>query len=260
MNLQVLVSTMNQTNHNLIHKMNIRSDAIVVNQCNINKFEDFEYKRKKIKFLSLSERGVGLSRNTALMRATAELCLFADDDVSYNEDYENHIKQAFKDNPKADIILFNVLSTNIDRPSFVIKNYEEIKLYNCLKYGAVRIVARTEKLKQANIYFSLLFGGGAKYSSGEDSLFLAECIKNGLKVYSNPTVIGYVSQEDSTWFEGYTDKYFLDKGAFFFCLSKRWSKILCLQYVLRHYKVFNKEKSLLHALKLMNQGIKEIKK
>ena len=31
---------------------------------------------------------------------------------------------------------------------------------------------RRERLQAANITFSLLFGGGAKYSNGEDSLFL----------------------------------------------------------------------------------------
>lgn len=91
-----------------------------------------------------------------------------------------------------------------------------------MKYGAVRIAVRTQKLRQANIYYSLLFGGGAMYSSGEDSLFIAECIRKGLRVYTNPTLIGHVSQEKSTWFKGYTNKYFIDKGVLFASLSKRW--------------------------------------
>lgn len=124
-----------------------------------------------------------------------------------------------------------------------------------MKYGAVRIAVRTNKLRQANIYFSLLFGGGAMYSSGEDSLFIAECIRKGLTIYTNPSVIGYVSQEESTWFKGYTDKYFIDKGVLYASLSKRLKKLLCLQYVIRHHTSFNNVKTAREAYKLMLQGV-----
>ena len=41
----------------------------------------------------------------------------------------------------------------------------------------------------AHITFSLLFGGGAKYSNGEDSLFLKDCLKYGLVVYAVPVCV-----------------------------------------------------------------------
>lgn len=258
MNLEVLVSTMHQTDHNLIKKMNIQSDAIIVNQCDKNEFESFDYKGNLIQFLSLSERGVGLSRNNALMRATGDICIFADDDVVYLDDYNKIILEEFNKNPLADIIIFNVPSTNPERPMHISKKNTRVRWFNCLKYGAVRIAVRTEKLKVANIYFSLLFGGGAKYSAGEDSLFIAECIKKKLKIYTSTSIIGYVSQEESSWFEGYTDKYFIDKGVFYSCLSKKYSKILCLQFILRHYKLFINEKSLVKAYNLMIKGTRMI--
>lgn len=76
MTLQVLVATMHQTDHSLLEKMNIQSDAIVVNQCNRNEVERFMYNGHQILWMSLNERGIGLSRNTALMRATADIILF----------------------------------------------------------------------------------------------------------------------------------------------------------------------------------------
>ncbi|MHB1391564.1 MAG: glycosyltransferase family A protein [Clostridia bacterium] len=257
MNLQVLVSTMHQSDHSLLEKMNIQSDAIIINQCNRNEFEEFEYKDYLIRFISFAERGVGLSRNNALMRSTADICLFADEDVSYIDGYKEIIVKAFEDKPEVDMILFNVPSTNSDRPSFIISKRSRIRWYNCLKYGAVKMAAKVEKLKEANVYFSLLFGGGAKYSAGEDSLFIAECIKKGLKVYANPTVIGYVSQKDSSWFEGYTDKYFMDKGVFYRCISKWWAGLLCLQFCIRHRNMFEEDKSWKEAFHLMIRGIRE---
>ena len=91
MRLQVLISTMHQTDHSLLDKMNIQSDAIVINQCDRNEIEEFEYKGHHIQWMSLKERGVGLSRNTALMRADADIVLFADDDVIYDDGYEKKL-------------------------------------------------------------------------------------------------------------------------------------------------------------------------
>lgn len=260
MNLQVLVSTMHQNDYSLLEKMNINSDVIVVNQCSRIGFDEFIYKGYNVKFFSFAERGVGLSRNNAFIRATADICLFADDDVTYVEDYKEIIRRSFEDNPNADIIVFNVPSTNPDRPSFQINKSGRVRLFNCLRYGAVRIAVRTDRVREANIYFSLLFGGGAKYGSGEDSLFIYESIKKGLKVYAEPQVIGYVSQEDSSWFNGYTDKFFVDKGALYACLSKRWAEVLCLQFVIRHRKMFKDDKKCMEAFRLMNKGIREMKR
>ncbi|MFK4998688.1 glycosyltransferase [Bacillus sp. N9] len=214
MKLQVLVSTMNQTDFSLLKEMNIQSDAIVVNQCKINNFDVVNYNGHKVRFLSLNEKGVGLSRNTALMRSEGDICVLADDDLTYVDGYKDIILKEFNDNPQADIILFNVPSTNKDRPSYIIPKISRVRWYNSLKYGAVNIAFRSESVKKANVSFSLLFGGGARYSAGEDSLFIADCLRKGLKIYTNPKIIGFVKQDESTWFEGYTDKFLLIKAYF----------------------------------------------
>lgn len=258
MKLQVLVSTMHQVDHSLLDKMNIQSEAIVINQCERNEFEEFKYKNKLIRFISLKERGVGLSRNTALMRATADICLFADDDVIYKDNYEEIIVNAFKSSG-ADIVIFNVPSTNTERGIKIIKEKKRLHLYHGLGFGTYKIAARLEAVKRVNLFFSLLFGGGAQYSSGEDSLFIAECFKKGLKVYGSSEVIGTVSHEESTWFRGYNKKYFFDKGVLYSSISRRWGAILCLQYVIRRRDTFTGDKSWLEAYKLMLKGVQEVK-
>lgn len=255
MKLQVLVSAMNQKDYSLINKMNLKTDAIIINQCDKNEFKEIDHCGNKIKFISLAERGVGLSRNNALMRSTGDICLFADEDVTYVDNYDKLIIKAFDDNPDADMILFNVPSKNIERPTYTISNNGRVRWFNCLRYGAVKMAIRTEKIKKENIYFSLLFGGGAKYSCGEDSIFISECLKKGLKVYSNTTIIGYVSQDESSWFNGYNDKYFIDKGVLYGTISKTFGKLLCLQFVVRHKKIFKEYKSFKEALRLMLKGI-----
>lgn len=258
MNLEVLVSTMNMKDLRLINDMNIKSDAIIVNQS--DKFEKKEFineEKNTIKIYSFDERGIGISRNNALMRATADICVFADDDVIYVDNYKKKIMDEFNRNKDADIILFNVESLNKDRPTCKIKKNHKVKMINCLRYGAVNIAFRREKIINSNIWFSVLFGGGAKYSAGEDSLFISECLKKGLNIYASTEKIAYVKQEDSTWFNGYTDKYFIDKGVFFSALSPKSSDLLILQFAIRKYNLYKEYKSIFEVVRLMKSGKKD---
>ena len=94
--VQVLVATMHQKDHSLVKKMNIRTDAIIGNQCDRNEIEEYTENEANIKWLSLAERGVGLNRNSTLNRATGDILLFADDDVVYYDDYEKTILSEFE--------------------------------------------------------------------------------------------------------------------------------------------------------------------
>lgn len=257
MKLQVLISTMNQKDHVILDKMNIQTDAIVVNQCNQNFVENVQYMGKQILFMSLAERGIGLSRNTALMRSEAQICLFADDDEVFVDSYEDIICQAFEKNPKADLILFNVKGTSGTRPCPYIKSSKQIHIYNCLRYGTVSFAIRRKSAIMNNLSFSLLFGGGAKYGSGEDSLFLVEAIRKGLRIISSPETIAYVNSETSTWFNGYNEKFFRDKGAFFAAAFRKKAKIVAGIQVLRHYKTYCQYYSFFKIMQYFNEGIKE---
>lgn len=254
MRLQVLVSSMHITKpKQLIKDMNIKKNAIIINQTSKNDYEELD---NNIVFYSFNERGVGLSRNSALMRANADIVLISDYDMHYVDNYEEIVLEAFRKNKDADMIVFNVESDNPERPLYKIKKNKRIHKFDCLKYGAVRFAVKLDKLRQKNINFSLLFGGGAKYSCGEDSLFIFNCIDNGLKVYTSTDLIGSVKQDESTWFTGYNDKYFYDKGVLYKTLFKYTHKLFCLQFLLRHKELY-KEVGFMHAFKCMLKGCKE---
>lgn len=254
MRLQLLISTMNQTDSSLLEKMNICSEALIINQCDRLELKEFIYNGFQIEWYSFPEIGVGKSRNNALIRATGDILVFADDDVTYKTDYVNIIISEFQRHPKADIIIFNVPSINLDRTEYLIRKFHRIHFFNCLRYGTFRIAVRGKSLRKKQIYFSQLFGGGSLYGSGEDSIFLMECIRKGLRMYASPQTIGVVSHEESSWFSGYTDKYFYDKGALFANMSERFSYILSLQFCLRHRELFP-DVSIVKAYQLMQKGI-----
>ena len=255
MKVQVLVASMNQENHGLVEKMNIQTDAIVGNQCSYNSVEDFQYKDHRVKYLNFVERGVGLNRNNTLMRADGDILVFADEDEVFNDGYAEIIKDAYKKLSDADAIVFNITTIGQDVGRREIKKVQRLHFFNALNYGAVRLTVKNKSVKRENVVFHQWFGGGTDYSAGEDTLFIADLIKKGLKVYVYPANIASVDQSTSTWFEGYTEKYFYDKGALFAALSKKWGWLLCRLILFKNKKeLFKGEISYRQGKKLAKAG------
>lgn len=238
MTLQVLVATMNQSDYSLLDKMNIQSDVIVGNQCEQNRIATFTYNGNRVKWLSFAERGVGLNRNNTLIRANADICLFADDDVVYDDNYSHTIVKAFREKPDADIILFNLRKEGNVRGGYVIPKWKRVHWYNCLKYGICRASIKLAPVRREGLSFNQLFGGGTVYSCGEDSLFFYSALRHKLKIYACPEYIGKVYFGESSWFHGYNEKFLYDKGALFNALTKKLCFIFNFLFLTRHHEVY----------------------
>ena len=246
MKLEVLLSVMNLKKKDLSN-MNITSKCTVINQCGKNDFSVY----KNFNIYSSKDTGLANSRNLGLTKLSEDVIILCDDDVVYNSDYENMIISEFENNKDADVIIFNIDSPN--RKIKLNKKNKKLHFYNILSFSSCRIAFRRKSI--SNIKFNNMFGAGAKYSSGEDSLFLVECLNKGLKIYSSTKNIGVVKHMKSTWFNGYDEKYFFDKGALFTAINKRIRHILIIQYLLRHRELFTNIK-FFKALKIMLAGSK----
>lgn len=252
MTIQVLVAAMNQNDYSLIEKMNLQSDAIIGNQCNRNSVEIFKKNGYEYKYYSFAERGVGLNRNTTLMRATADLCLFADDDMRYVDGYNEILEECFGKYSDADILIFNLIEKNPSR--YIIRKPHRVWYHNYLRYGTARIAIKLRSIKTKAIYFNQCFGGGTEYCHGEDNLFLTECLNKGLKIYAIPIFIAELTEErKSSWNNGYDDNYLMDQGILYNSISKRWWKLLCLQDCIRHNKLY--KTSVIDSYRIMKQGV-----
>lgn len=240
MRIQVLTAAMHQTDHSLVEKMNIKTDAIIANQCDVNSIEQFSVGKQNITYLNFAERGVGLNRNNALMRANADVCLFADDDMVYEDDYVQTIEKAYAEFPDADVIIFNLIEKEAKR--YIIEKPSRVGKLNFLRYGAARVSFKLSSVRANGIYFNQCFGGGTEHSHGEDSIFLADCLKKGLRVYAYPAYIATLTEErPSTWESDDMEKYIKDQGVLYRQISRRWWKLLCLQDAFRR-KSFYKMK------------------
>ena len=200
-------------------------------------------------------KGVGLSRNTALENADHELVQFGDDDIVYSQGYAAKIVSEFEKHPEADVLLFNVKQQE-GRETYHNTDYKRVSWYNYGRYPAYAICARRRKLVGSGVRYSLLFGGGAPYMNGEDSLFLHDCLKAGLRIYRTDVVIGEETAGESTWFKGYTDKFFFDRGVLYHFLYGSMAPVWGLRFLFKNRKEMCRDKGLGACYKLLRDGIK----
>lgn len=212
---EILCVTMGQNDFSKISEMNIHSNVVFANQCDKTSYDEIVFDEShKAKMFSTTTRGVGINRNIALLNASCDICLFADDDLRYVDDLEQIVLDEFGRFPNADVIIFNLDTDSELRKQ---KHYSKTRKwhrYEKMPWGAVRVAFRLNSIRKSNVWFTTLFGGGAKYSSGEDSIWLNEIKKKNTIYVSNKT-IGIVSMANSSWFSGYDEKFYFAKGAFY---------------------------------------------
>lgn len=254
MKLSVFVSTMHMEGDALPEKMAFRGDNIaIVNQCDKRGMREIRTDRYDARIYDRTERGTSKSRNEALAIAEGELVWLCDDDLRLAEDFESRILTAFRNMPDADAIAFNVPSDTPERPQKPILETHRLSVKNALRYPVYRFVYRLSSLRRAGLRFNENFGGGAKYSSGEDTLFIVQSLRAGLKAYAVPIEIARVKHEDSSWFSGYTDKYLFDKGALFRAIFGQRALLYDCAMLTRHPE-WRDGRSLQKALALMLRG------
>ncbi len=265
MSLEVLVAAMDADIKTLAKTMHLATAAVITNQ---SKATPWEAAREKdgetyclengslVRGIFQNAKGVGKSRNTSLSHATADLVLFSDEDIVLAEGYGQIIEAAFAKRPDADVLLFNV-KVDPQRRTYWNTDTGRIRWYNYGRYPTYAVAARREKLQHNALGFSLLFGGGAPYSCGEDSLFLHDCLKAGLHLYKETACIGEETYRESTWFRGYNEKLFFDRGVLYAYLYGILAEVFGLRFLLSHRKAVCTDLSVGAAYKAVLRGIKE---
>lgn len=257
MKVEVLISTMNQKNiKDLVKKMNIQTDALVINQCKQDSYYSFKYNEKTIQVFNSSEKGLSKSRNLALKNSKADICVIADDDMVYEDNYENIIKKQYKKNKKADIITFAIGGCN-RKPLLIAK---KINYLTSMKIQSVQMTFLRKKIIDKNISFDVDFGAGAKLFMGEENIFLFDCLKNKISIYNITEKIANLLESESTWFKGFDKEYFFVKGAVYYRMTKYFYWILILQFAVRKTKKYNNKIGLFDAIKYMFIGKKQYKR
>ena len=209
----------------------------------------------RVTYYHSSQRGVGRNRSMGILNATGEICFavrtFGITTIMFI------VEQAFDQYPEADMILFNGTS---DDPRFLRKPNQR----ECIRSGgtshALRRLSgrgRRSSLLKANVFFSLLFGGGAPFAAGEDSLFVMDCVRSGMHVIAVNRSLGVIDQQPSTWFEDYNEHYFRSKGALYYALLGKAYPLLIVYYLLRNREEYKGRYGISELISLLRQGKKD---
>lgn len=256
MKINTLVATMHKTDYALVDTMGLIDNCIVINQTDNVQSKSFKTDSAEVQWINSTDRGLSKSRNLGLKKSDADICLLADDDLVYLEKYTQIIREQFLKNPDYDIITFQV--KGIERE---FKKYHprkrELNFFTSMKVSSVEVAIKMDKFRKNNIQFDTLLGAGSKYTMGEENAVLFECIKKGLKVLYVPIKIADLHLGESTWFEGFNEKYFISRGAAFTAMTKRLNWLLILQFAVRKYKIYRKDMGFLKAIKYMFKGKNE---
>lgn len=216
MKLNVLISCMHETDTSIVARSNIQSDAVVVNQCDTNSVIEYDFTNKNgkvchVKFINTTERGLSRSRNMAIANSWGDICLIADDDEKFANNYEDVIIKAFND-INSDVIALGFHYTNRGRNNF--NKRTKINWFNFLKICSVQISFKRNSIMTHKIKFAENMGSGTGNGSGEENKFISDCLRNKLLIYAEPCDIAEIDYniEDSKWFKGYDKSYFVNKG------------------------------------------------
>lgn len=235
---EVLCVTMKQRDFSKIKEMNIHSDVVFANQADTTSYEILEFDGYTAKMITTATRGVGINRNVTLMYADADICLLADDDVVYYDNYRETVLREFKEHPDADIFIFHFESDS-KRKQIRYSKTRKCGPFERMPWGGFRIAFRLNSIKKANVWFTTLFGGGCAFPSGEDSMWLYDAKKAGLRFYVSSETIGKVSFAESTWFTGYNKKFYFAKGAYYKATHSKTFALWMLYFALRTHKFSN---------------------
>lgn len=147
--------------------------------------------RPDVLLSTIEGRGLSRNRNNTLRHAAADICIIADDDCRYTGQRILQVRQAYADHPEADIICF----ASEDYDSHPRQRYPRLSMDypKAVKAGyyasSVELTFRRKSVV-GRICFNPHFGLGApRLCAGEEDVFLADALRQGLKVIFIPKVI-----------------------------------------------------------------------
>ena len=217
MNLEVLISCMNQQDMKIAGRTGIRTCALIINQCPQAEYSDDASSNTcyaqnsscgNIRMLNTNTRGLSKSRNLAIQHAVGDVCLLSDDDEQLDSSYEDTILNAYAELLDADIICFRISN----QPSRLMQKTQRLTKWTAMRIASWQITFRRESILKRGIQFDENMGAGTGNGGGEEVKFLRDCIKAGLKAYYVPKSIGTVAQTESTWFQGFDRDFFYKRG------------------------------------------------
>lgn len=257
---EILCVTMHQKDFSKIREMNIHTDVVFANQANYTGCEACEFENHRARMITTTTRGISTNRNIAIMNrhSDAEIVVFSDDDLRFREDCEALVLKEFRKHPEADAIKFNLNCISERKISMgEITHFHKAGRRETGGWGALVLAIKTSVLQEKNLWFNERFGTGTENYCGEDTIFIQELLKKGVKLYASPVCIADIDQSQSSWFRGYNERYFVTTGMVLHEIYPCLCVLLALRSAWRFSKRDNCDLRFSVILKYLFRGIRK---
>lgn len=132
--------------------------------------------------------GLSVNRNNSLMVSEAELCLIADDDLSYTARQLTAVIDTFDSNPDVELATF--MYEGDSAKSYPDGEADLTRLPKNYSVSSIEIAFRRRAIVDRGLSFNPHFGVGAPVlHSGEDGVFLLDARRAGVRCRFFPVVI-----------------------------------------------------------------------
>lgn len=246
------MSCIHQSDDTLIRKSRISGDLTVINQCDRDGYDEYKTVSGIARVYSTTDRGLTKSRNMAIKHSLADICMLCDDDETFADDYAEKIINAYEKLPDANVIIFKMVNR---RPSFEDK-IMRLRFHHLFKVSSWQISFRRQSIVDSDVRFDELLGAGTGNGAEEELKFLLDCRRAGLKIYYVPAEIASVAQSESTWFDGFTEQFFVNRGATTRYILGFWlASAYAVYYLISKRGLYRASLSPSTALKAIFRGI-----
>ena len=247
--LEILLSTKDRANLDFLNNIFINNNShsnsiLIINQTQKTNFSC--PKPDNVNLININEIGLSKSRNLAIHNAKSDICLLADDDIVYENNFDSVIINAFDQNPTADIITFKMNDFNGNQ----FKEYPKIKFHNKKSLSSVNSVViafKRDSIVSNKILFDEKFGIGSVFQTADEYVFLQNALNLNLNIiFHNEVILSHPF--NSSGKDVGSDRILFAKGALFYKYYNVFSFFKLIHYVYLMYKfkyirlnqVFNK--------------------
>lgn len=139
--------------------------------------------RADVTVVRLSTSGLSRSRNAALDHAAGDIVLVTDDDVTHFPETHEQVRSFFRDHPDVDLLTGRSFTPDgAPRKRFAEQSHA-LSVWNTARVSSHEIAFRRAPVNRAALRFDESFGVGAGTDSflGEEYIFLADCLRAGLR-------------------------------------------------------------------------------
>lgn len=258
--LSILISTINerilQIPLHLFSHSNV--EILIVHQItdgkNYDKFSS-GMDTKKVKYIFLYQKGLSLSRNTALQHARGNYFWICDDDVIPRPDFYETILSVGAVNKNVDIYTFRI-ATNEGK---LFKKYpadnSTYSKNSIAKVSSVELVLRKGWWEDNKVYFDTNFGLGSIFETGEEFIFLSDALLKKARIKHAGKVIAMHPSLSSG--RAYSEVLVKAKGAMIARVYRRKYVFINFAFALKKYREYKDQITFFQFLKYLHNGSRQ---